>query len=87
MQIINKRTCIITRTKKDKDQMMRIVKTKNGEIIIDSDQQGRGLYISRDLNESQCNKIHNQKILNRHFRTMVDNEKYNELIAKLRKEA
>lgn len=50
-KIINQRTCLITRQKLDKNQLIRLVKI-NDYLVIDKDQnkQGRGYYISKQLN-------------------------------------
>ena len=46
------RTCIVTRKLLSKEEMFRVVKTPNHEIIIDSTYkaQGRGCYLSKDKN-------------------------------------
>lgn len=50
-KIINQRTCLVTRQKLNKNQLIRLVKI-NDYLIIDKEQnkQGRGYYISKQPN-------------------------------------
>lgn len=45
------RSCIITREKLPKNELVRVVKTPNGEIVIDTTGKvnGRGAYLKKDL--------------------------------------
>ena len=45
------RTCAVTRLKQEKRNLLRIVRTPEGEVIVDltGKQNGRGAYITRDL--------------------------------------
>ena len=45
------RTCMACNQKKDKKELLRIVKNKNGEILIDEQgkQEGRGAYICKNI--------------------------------------
>lgn len=74
----NQRTCLVTKQVQDKDLMIRIVKTKDGEILVNSDAQGRGAYVSNDVDIIP--KLTKQKSLHRAFRINVQKEKYDELI-------
>ena len=49
------RTCVATRQIKDVKEMLRIVKTPSGNILIEIDKhiEGRGAYISRKLTQQQ----------------------------------
>lgn len=61
---VPERTCIGCNLKKDKKELIRIVKNKNGEIKVDlkGKLEGRGTYICR--NEECLNKsIKNKKLL------------------------
>lgn len=73
----NNRKCIITNQIKNKEELIRIVKLKDGTFEVNSNSGGRGAYISKD--KSLINKINKQRILNKVFRTEVPNNVYEEL--------
>ncbi|MCR8613344.1 MAG: YlxR family protein [Mycoplasma sp.] len=79
MQINNLRKCIATNKSYEKVKLIRIVKTKDGEIKIDLEQKidGRGAYILKDKKLSK--KLRRNKLLNRAFRVEVDKSVYDEL--------
>ncbi len=73
------RMCIVCRTMKDKRDLIRIVKDKEGNIFVDETgkKNGRGAYI---CNNPECfNKLQKQKILNKTFKTNVDEKVYEKL--------
>lgn len=74
------RKCIVCNEHKDKSQLIRIVKDKDKNINIDlsGKMDGRGAYICR--NKECINKSIEGKTLNRHLRTNVDQEIYEELM-------
>ena len=45
------RTCVVTREKTEKKNLIRVVRTPEGEVIIDltGKSNGRGAYITKDL--------------------------------------
>lgn len=70
------RMCIACRQMKDKREMLRIVKTPDGEIKLDKTGKasGRGAYI---CGEEECvKKLKKQKILGRVFACRVDDAVY-----------
>ncbi len=70
------RMCIACRQMKDKKELLRIVKNKDGVISIDltGKQNGRGAYVCKN---TEClNKLKKQKSLNRAFKSNVDEEVY-----------
>lgn len=73
------RMCIACREMKDKRQLVRIVKNKENEIFIDSTgkKNGRGAYICR--NETCLQKMQKQKLLNKTFKTNVNEEVYSQI--------
>lgn len=78
---IKLRKCIICTQQKDKSNLIRIVKDKEGKINIDNSGKlnGRGAYICKDNN---CIKTAIEtKALNRHLKTKVDDKIYKELEA------
>ena len=76
MKKIPQRTCIGCNSKKDKKELLRIVKNKNGEINIDltSKMDGRGIYICR--NEECLNKAIKNKKISRTFEMEIENSIY-----------
>ena len=81
MMILNKRTDIVSGNKFDKKDLIRIVKQKNGEIVISEIIKGRGAYVSR---QADVNVLLKKKVLNKAFRTPVDLKIYEELIKKIK---
>ncbi len=79
------RQCIGCMTSKPKRELIRIVRTKEGEIKIDptGKASGRGAYICNDI---EClEKIRKKKALNRSFEQEVDEEIYEKLREELQK--
>ena len=79
MKKIPQRTCIGCRETKDKNELIRIVKNKDGEIFIDltGKADGRGAYI---CNNVQClEKTVKSKRLENSFNIKIDNEIYESL--------
>lgn len=73
------RTCMGCNLKKDKKELIRIVKNKNNEISIDrtGKKEGRGAYICDDVN---ClDKLIKSKRLERVFEMSISNEIYESL--------
>lgn len=70
------RKCIACNTKKDKYYLIRIVKNKNGEILVDktSKQDGRGAYICNNI---EClEKVIKTNRLGRTFKINIDKKIY-----------
>lgn len=79
MKKIVERTCIGCNIKKDKKELIRIVKNKEGIISIDKTGKlsGRGAYI---CGERAClEKIIKTKRLNKEFETNISEDFYNSL--------
>ncbi len=79
MKNIPQRTCIVCRTKGDKKDFIRIVKTLDG-IVLDKTGKlnGRGAYI---CNNVDClTKLQKTKALNRTFKTNVSDATYKEIL-------
>ena len=51
MKKIPLRTCVITKEKLPKKELIRIVRNKDGEVSVDETgkQNGKGVYLKRDL--------------------------------------
>ncbi|MDE5831361.1 MAG: YlxR family protein [Clostridia bacterium] len=73
------RTCIGCRTKKEKKELVRIVRNKQNEILVDLDQalDGRGAYICNNL--SCFEKTTKGNKLKVALKENIDNKKYEEL--------
>lgn len=79
MKKIPQRTCIGCREKKDKKELIRIVKDKEGNITLDRTGRanGRGAYICDNI---QClEKAIKTKVLARTFEMEIEETVYNEL--------
>ena len=75
------RTCIATRELKDVKELIRVVKTPSGNILIEKDNHipGRGAYISRNI--EAINIAKKKKLFNKALRTNVPEEIYEQLLA------
>ena len=79
MKSIPQRTCIGCNSKKDKNELIRIVKNKDGIISIDrtGKAQGRGVYICDSI---EClEKAIKSKKLERTFETKISEDVYENL--------
>ena len=79
MKKIPQRTCMGCNEKKDKKDLIRIVKNKDNEILVDKTGKlnGRGVYI---CNNVEClEKLKKSKRLNRVFETNISDEIYESL--------
>ena len=79
MKKIPQRTCMGCNEKKNKTDLIRIVKNSNGEINIDrtGKMQGRGAYICDDI--ACLEKAIKSKRIERVFETKIENEIYENL--------
>lgn len=77
------RTCVITREKLEKKDLFRIVRTPEGNIIIDESLKanGRGAYLKKDKEVIELAK--KTKALEKHLEVQIGEEIYIELINKL----
>ena len=71
MKKIPQRTCIGCKEKKDKKELIRIVKDKDGNITLDRTGRanGRGAYLKKDLNVIE--KAKNTKALEKHLEVSI----------------
>lgn len=79
MKKIPLRTCIITKEKLPKKELIRVVRKPDGEVIIDETGKanGRGAYLKCDLDV--FNKAEKSKLLNRHLEIEVPSKIYEDL--------
>ena len=75
------RKCIATNEMTEKKEMVRVVRTKEGEVSIDvtGKKSGRGAYLSK--NKDTILKARKKNILAGHLQAKVDDEIYDELLA------
>ena len=73
------RTCVVSNEKLPKKELLRIVKTPEGEIKIDENgkMNGRGAYIKRSL--EVVDLAEKNKALERHLECTIDKSIYDEI--------
>ncbi len=78
MKKIPMRTCVVTREKLPKKELIRVVRTTDG-VIVDSTGKvnGRGAYLKID--KEVFEKAKKTKVLDRHLEVEVPSEVYDEL--------
>ena len=79
MKKIPQRTCLITREKLDKKDLIRIVRTPEQNVIIDETGKanGRGAYLKKDIEVIE--KAKKSKVLEKSLNVEIPNEIYEEL--------
>ena len=79
MKKIPQRSCVVCRTQRNKNELLRIVKKKQKEIKIDSTgkESGRGAYIC--YKEECLEKAIKGKRLEKALEIKIDNEIYDEM--------
>ena len=73
------RSCCITREKLPKQELIRVVRTPEGSIVVDTTGKanGRGAYLKKDL--AVFEKAEKSKVLNKHLETDVPSSVFEEL--------
>lgn len=81
------RKCVATGEMRPKKELVRIVRSKEGEVSIDltGKKSGRGAYLSKDKEAVQLAKKRN--ILSKQLETQVDDSIYDELNDLIEKES
>ena len=79
MKKIPQRSCVVCRTQKNKNELLRIVKNKENEIKIDTigKEPGRGAYIC--YSEQCLEKAIKGKKLEKALETKIEQEIYNKI--------
>ncbi len=74
------RTCVVTREKTEKKNLIRIVRTTEGKVELDltGKLNGRGCYLTKD--KEVILKAKKNKILDRTLETEVEEKIYNDLL-------
>jgi uncharacterized protein len=80
------RKCVATGEMKPKKELVRIVRSKEGEVSIDltGKKSGRGAYVSKDREAIELAKKKNT--LSNHLQVKIENELYDELFELIEKE-
>ena len=73
------RTCVVTKEKLPKQELIRVVRTPEGTVIVDTTGKanGRGAYLKKEL--ATFEKAQQNKVLNRHLETEVPDSIFEEL--------
>ena len=73
------RTCVVTREKLPKMELLRIVRTPDGGVVVDESgkMNGRGAYIKKDVNV--LNEAIKKKSLERKLECTISDEVYDEI--------
>lgn len=74
------RMCVVTREKYEKRELLRVVRTPDGEVLIDetSRMNGKGAYLKKDV--EVINKARKNKILDRALEVEVPEKLYDEML-------
>ena len=72
-------TCIVTREKYEKKDLLRIVKNNEGQVFVDETGKanGRGAYIKKDI--EVLDKAIKTKVLDRNLETTISDDVYEEI--------
>lgn len=73
------RTCVITKEVLPKGELLRIVRTPTGEVVVDETGKinGRGAYIKKDI--TIIDKVRKSKILDKRLECNVSDNVYEEI--------
>lgn len=73
------RTCVVTKEKYEKKELIRVVKNNEGKVFVDTTGKanGRGAYIKKDLEVLELAR--KTKALDKHLETTISDEIYEEL--------
>ena len=79
MKKIPMRSCIVTKEKLPKFELIRVVRTPDGNVIVDltGKANGRGAYLKKDAEVFE--KAKKTKVLNRHLEVEVKDSVFEEL--------
>ena len=80
MKKIPMRSCVVTREKLPKQELVRVVRTPEGNVIIDTTgkSNGRGAYLKKD--KEVIEKARKSKVLERTLEVQISDELYEELL-------
>ena len=80
MKKVPMRSCVVTGEKLEKRELFRVVRDKDGNVMVDlsGKANGRGAYLKRDIDV--INKAKKNKILDRRLEVDVPDSIYEELV-------
>ena len=80
MKKMHERTCIVTKEKTLKKDLLRVVKDKDGNVSVDTTGKanGRGAYLKRDV--EVINKAKETKILDKALEVNIPDSVYEEML-------
>lgn len=80
MKKIPERTCVVSHEKLPKNELIRVVRTPEKNVIIDTTGKanGRGAYLKKSVEVIE--KARKSKILERHLEVEIPNEVFDELL-------
>lgn len=83
MRKIPMRTCVVTREKCEKKDLLRVVRDNNGNVFVDDTNKanGRGAYLKKD--KDVILRAKDSKVLERHLEVKIPESIYDELISKI----
>ena len=83
MRKIPMRTCVVTREKCEKKDLLRVVRDNNGNVFVDDTNKanGRGAYLKKD--KDVILRAKDSKVLERHLEVKIPETIYDELISKI----
>ncbi len=83
---VPQRSCVVTRVKTDKKDLLRIVRTPEASVIVDETgkHNGRGCYITKKIEVVE--KARKGKHIDRALEVAVPDSLYNEIIEVIKKE-
>lgn len=81
------RMCVVTRERFEKRELLRVVRTPLGNVVLDlsGKQNGKGAYVKKDVDV--INKAKNNKILDKALEVSVPDSIYREMLELIEKEA
>lgn len=79
------RTCVVTREKLPKQELLRVVRTPEGNVVVDDSgkMNGRGAYIKKDVTVLEM--AQKKKVLERHLECNIEENVYDEIRKRLEK--
>ncbi len=79
MKKIPMRSCVVTHEKLPKRELIRVIRTPEGEVVVDETgkMNGRGAYLKKDIDV--INKAKDSKVLDRILEVKVNDEVYEKL--------
>lgn len=80
------RTCVVTKEKFPKKELIRVVRNNEGQVFVDEDERGktngRGAYLKKDL--AVILKAEKTRILEQYLETQIPAEVYEDLKRRVR---